>query len=291
MSEIQIISLFEKILDKSSIITGENLKSRFYHIWKTDIHLESICLLLPKDTDQVSAILKICNDNNQEIVSIYINPTQFNNKEDLKAYPRNIDKDLEKLRGFKDIIVYNPSDNDVYDKMTSKDYDFDELGKVMEGKYRPGHFNGVATIVQKLFTMFKPNNAYFGEKDFQQLLIIKALVKKLKLRIKIIGCETIRDKFGLALSSRNNLMSKEEKGDAREINKLLFKAKKMYISYSVEEIREKVKEKLNSLNCCKLEYFEIDDLGRYSKFLVEDGKRIFIACWIGKTRLIDNIPI
>ena len=130
-----------------------------------------------------------------------------------------------------------------------------------------------------------------GDKDFQQLQIIKALVKKLKLRVKIIGCETIRDKFGLALSSRNNLMSKEENGDAREINKLLFKAKKMYTSYSVEEIREKVKEKLNSLKCCKLEYFEIDDLGRYSKFLVEDGKRIFIACWIGKTRLIDNIPI
>ncbi len=239
----------------------------------------------------LSLVKKALNDNDQVIVSIYINPTQFNNKEDLTAYPRNIDEDLEKLRDFKDIIVYTPSDDDVYNKMTSKDYDFDELGKVMEGKYRPGHFNGVATIVEKLFKMFKPNNAYFGEKDFQQLQIIKALVKKLKLRVKIIGCETIRDKFGLALSSRNNLMSKEENGDAREINKLLFKAKKMYTSYSIEEIREKVKEKLNSLKCCKLEYFEIDDLGRYSKFLVEDGKRIFIACWIGKTRLIDNIPI
>ena len=107
----------------------------------------------------LSLVKKALNDNNQVIVSIYINPTQFNNKEDLKAYPRNIDKDLEKLRDFKDIIVYNPSDNDVYDKMTSKDYDFDELGKVMEGKYRPGHFNGVATIVEKLFKMFKPNYA------------------------------------------------------------------------------------------------------------------------------------
>ncbi len=174
----------------------------------------------------LSLVKKALNDNDQVIVSIYINPTQFNNKEDLTAYPRNIDEDLEKLRDFKDIIVYTPSDDDVYNKMTSKDYDFDELGKVMEGKYRPGHFNGVATIVEKLFKMFKPNNAYFGEKDFQQLQIIKALVKKLKLRVKIIGCETIRDKFGLALSSRNNLMSKEENGDAREINKLLFKAKK-----------------------------------------------------------------
>ena len=179
----------------------------------------------------LSLVKKALNDNDQVIVSIYINPTQFNNKEDLKAYPRNIDKDLEKLRDFKDIIVYTPSDNDVYSEMTSKDYDFDELGKVMEGKYRTGHFNGVATIVEKLFKMFKPNNAYFGEKDFQQLLIIKALVKKLKLTINIIGGETIRDKFGLALSSRNNLMSKEEKGDAREINKLLYKAKKMYLIY------------------------------------------------------------
>ena len=175
--------------------------------------------------------------------------------------------------------------------MTSKDYDFDELDKVMEGKYRPGHFNGVATVVEKLFTILKPNNAYFGEKDFQQLQIIKALVKKLKLSVNIIGCETIRDRGGLALSSRNNLMSKEEKANAKEINKLLFKAKKMFSSYSVEEIRQRVKEELNSLKYCNLEYFEIDDLGKYSKFLTEDGKRIFIACWIGKTRLIDNIPI
>jgi len=239
----------------------------------------------------LSLVKKALKNNDQVIVSIYINPTQFNNKEDLKAYPRNIDKDLEKLRDFKKIIVYTPSDNDIYSKMTSKDYDFDELDKVMEGKYRPGHFNGVATVVEKLFTIFKPNNAYFGEKDFQQLQIIKALVKKLKLSVNIIGCETIRDRGGLALSSRNNLMSKEEKANAKEINKLLFKAKKMFSSYSVEEIRERVKEELNSLKYCELEYFEIDDLGRYSKFLAEDGKRIFIACWIGKTRLIDNIPI
>ena len=127
----------------------------------------------------LSLVRRALNNNDQVIVSIYVNPTQFNNKEDLKAYPRNIDKDLEKLRDFKDIIVYTPSDNDIYSKISSKDYDFDELGKVMEGKYRPDHFNGVATIVEKIFKMFKPNNAYFGEKDFQQLSIIKTMVKKL----------------------------------------------------------------------------------------------------------------
>ena len=189
----------------------------------------------------LSLVKKALKNNDQVIVSIYINPTQFNNKEDLKAYPRNIDKDLEKLRDFKEIIVYTPSDNDIYSKMTSKDYDFDELDKVMEGKYRPGHFNGVATVVEKLFTILKPNNAYFGEKDFQQLQIIKALVKKLKLSVNIIGCETIRDRGGLALSSRNNLMSKEEKANAKEINKLLFKAKKCFLVILLKRLERGLK--------------------------------------------------
>ena len=236
-------------------------------------------------------INRAINDNEQVIVTIYVNPTQFNNKSDLTKYPRNLKKDLRKLECFKNIFVYTPSDNDLYKEIVSKNYDLDDLDNVLEGKFRPGHFNGVATIVEKLFNLFTPNNAYFGEKDYQQLTIIKLMVKKLKLNVNIIGCETIRDRGGLALSSRNNLMSKEEKANAKEINKLLFKAKKMFSSYSVEEIRERVKEELNSLKYCELEYFEIDDLGRYSKFLAEDGKRIFIACWIGKTRLIDNIPI
>ena len=239
----------------------------------------------------LSLVKRGLNNNDQVIVSIYINPTQFNNKEDLKAYPRNINKDLEKLRDFKDIIVYIPSDNDVYSRMTSKDYDFDELGKIMEGKYRPGHFNGVATIVEKLFKMFKPNNAYFGEKDFQQLSIIKTMVKKLGIKVNVISCETIREADGLAMSSRNEHMTKGERLIAGKINKFLIKAKEIYKNKKIDKIPVSMIDEINNLKNCKLEYFEIDNLSKYSSSLIDEGDRVFIACWIGKTRIIDNIKL
>ena len=121
-------------------------------------------------------INRAINDNEQVIVTIYVNPTQFNNKSDLTKYPRNLKKDLRKLECFKNIFVYTPSDNDLYKEIVSKNYDLDDLDNVLEGKFRPGHFNGVATIVEKLFNLFTPNNAYFGEKDYQQLTIIKLMV-------------------------------------------------------------------------------------------------------------------
>ena len=237
----------------------------------------------------LSLVRRALNNNDQVIVSIYVNPTQFNNKEDLKAYPRNIDKDLEKLRDFKDLIVYTPSDNDVYSKMTSKDYDFDELDKVMEGKYRPDHFNGVATIVEKIFKMFKPNNAYFGEKDFQQLTIIKTMVKKLNLNINIVACETVREIDGLAMSSRNSHMSKEERQNAGMITNIMIKAREIY--NKTEVIPNSLKKEIDNLKNCRLEYFEIENLSKYSGCIEDEGNRIFIAFWVGKTRIIDNITL
>ncbi len=156
----------------------------------------------------LSLIEKAYSENDEIIVSIYVNPTQFNDKEDLKKYPRNIKEDLKKLNRFENIIVYAPDNNDLYEKNeSSKQYDFGSFTSLMEGKHRPGHFDGVATIIEKLFKIFKPDNAYFGEKDFQQLLLIKTLTEQLNIKTNVVGCETIRDVDGLAMSSRNKLMS------------------------------------------------------------------------------------
>ena len=233
-------------------------------------------------------------ENQQTIVSIYVNPTQFNNEYDLTQYPRNLEDDVRKLKDFKNIFIYAPSDNDLYKDIISKSFDFDDLDKILEGKYRPGHFKGVATIVEKLFNLFNPNNAYFGEKDFQQLSIVKLMTKKLNLNVNVIACKTIREADGLAMSSRNKLMTKEERFYAGEISKLMIEAKQMYLknkNENIENIYDVVKNEFNKLKQCKLEYFEIENLSKYSSSIEDEGYRIFVACWIGRIRIIDNIAL
>ena len=155
----------------------------------------------------ISLIEKATANNTNVIVSIFINPTQFDENQDLRNYPKNLQNDLQLLQNFSNILVYIPEISDLYPKKTkAKDYDFGKLDKIMEGEFRPGHFNGVATIVEKLFTIFYPDFAYFGEKDFQQVIIIKALVEQQELSTKIISCPTIRENDGLAMSSRNQLL-------------------------------------------------------------------------------------
>ena len=233
-------------------------------------------------------------ENQQTIISIYVNPTQFNNKYDLIQYPRNLEEDLRKLKDFKNIFIYAPSDNDLYEDVISKSFDFDDLDKILEGKYRPGHFKGVATVVEKLFNLFNPNNAYFGEKDFQQLSIVKLITKKLNLNVNVIACKTIREADGLAMSSRNKLMTKEERFYAGEISKLMIEAKQMYLknkNENIENIYDVVKNEFNKLKHCKLEYFEVENLSKYSSSIEDEGYRIFVACWIGRIRIIDNIAL
>ena len=233
-------------------------------------------------------------ENQQTIISIYVNPTQFNNEYDLTQYPRNLEDDVRKLKDFKNIFIYAPSDNDLYEDVISKSFDFDDLDKILEGKYRPGHFKGVATIVEKLFNLFNPNNAYFGEKDFQQLSIVKLMTKKLNLNVNVIACKTIREADGLAMSSRNKLMTKEERFYAGEISKLMIEAKQMYLknkNENIENIYDVVKNEFNKLKHCKLEYFEVENLSKYSSSIEDEGYRIFVACWIGRIRIIDNIAL
>ena len=139
----------------------------------------------------LSLVKRALIENEQVVVTIYVNPTQFNDINDLDQYPRNLESDIDKLRHYKNIFVYSPKDKDLYQKIVSKNYDLDNLDKILEGKFRPGHFNGVATIVEKMFNIFNPDNAYFGEKDFQQLSVIKTMVKKLSINVNITNIKYI----------------------------------------------------------------------------------------------------
>lgn len=235
----------------------------------------------------LSLIQRAVSENKEVIVSIYVNPTQFDDKEDLKKYPRNLDNDLKILEGFNNILVYTPSDSDLYNEYEkSKKYNFGDFMNIMEGKYRPNHFDGVATVVEKLFKIFTPNNAYFGEKDFQQLILIKSLAEKLDLNLSVVGCKTIREEDGLAMSSRNKLLSKKERESAGEIIKLLLKAKEMNRDSNSGQIKKMIISHVDSIDDVDLEYFEIINL---SKFLDTKETRAFIACKVGDVRLIDNI--
>ena len=241
----------------------------------------------------LSLIRKALSENEKVIVSIYVNPLQFNNSNDLKKYPRDIKNDLQKLEAFSDVLVYVPNDNDIYKKdEKKKKYNFGQFTKIMEGKMRPGHFDGVAMVVEKLLNMFNPSNAYFGEKDFQQLILIKALVKKQDLKVNIVGCKTIREGDGLAMSSRNKLLNNSERESAGNIIKLLEKAQQLYKSSTLEEIKFNILRDALMIENLNLEYFEILDVSRFSGVLKGEKEiRAFIACKVGNIRLIDNITI
>ena len=241
----------------------------------------------------LSLIRRALSENEKVIVSIYVNPLQFNNSDDLIKYPRDIKNDLQKLEAFSDILTYVPNDDEIYEKdEKKKKYNFGQFTEIMEGKMRPGHFNGVATVVEKLLRMFNPTNAYFGEKDFQQLILIKSLVREQKLKVNIIGCKTIREDDGLAMSSRNKLLNNTERESASHIIKLLKKARQLYKSSTIEETKRNILKDALMIENLNLEYFEILDTSQLSGFLEQEKEvRAFIACKVGKIRLIDNLTI
>mgnify|MGYP001172196929 CR=1 FL=1 len=244
----------------------------------------------------ISLIEKALKDNMKVIVSIYVNPTQFNQYKDLENYPKNIEKDLKILMPFKkNLILYIPNHKDIYPiGVRSKKYDFGSLSMHMEGKVRPGHFDGVATIVETLFKKIRPNKAYFGEKDFQQLQIVRALNEKLNLGIEIIGCPTIRTSEGLALSSRNSLLSSKQIENAKVINQTLKYINTKVSDWGIGEMKLYFKKKVENYEDFKLEYFCVAnpcDLVPVSFLDSQKEYRIFISVLAGKTRLIDNLKL
>ncbi|MBZ4035612.1 pantoate--beta-alanine ligase [Flavobacterium sp. 17A] len=235
-------------------------------------------------------------ENDDTVVSIFVNPTQFNNPEDLAKYPRTLEEDVKKMRTLSDkIILYAPSVEDIYEGNTvSQTFDFDGLENQMEGKFRPGHFNGVGTIVKRLFEIVTPTNAYFGEKDFQQLQIVKKLVEKNNLPVHIIGCPIFREDNQLAMSSRNERLTAEERKEASIIYKTLTEAKEIFQNKSPQETIEFVENSFKDNPQFELEYFVIAD---ESTLLSIDQKekdkkyRAFIAVFVNSIRLIDTISL
>lgn len=232
-------------------------------------------------------------ENDLVISSIFVNPTQFNNANDLEKYPRTIEADVQLLKETQNVdAVYIPQNQDIYPNgLERKSYEFDGLENEMEGKFRAGHFDGVGTVVEELFRQVQPDNAYFGEKDFQQLLIIKKLVEKLKLPINIIGMPIYREENGLAMSSRNMRLSPEERQNAKLIFETLIKANEMFRTSSLEEIHQFVKDTFEKSDF-ELEYFIIANektLKEAQKIEIRENYRAFIAVLVGEVRLIDNL--
>ena len=242
----------------------------------------------------LSLIRRSVNENQFTAVSIFVNPTQFNEKSDFNHYPRNLETDLEILASLPVDLVFAPGVSEIYPEPDTRVFSFGRLENTMEGKHRPGHFNGVAQVVSKLFDIIRPDKAYFGKKDFQQLAIVKALVKQLDIPVKIIGCPIVREKDGLAKSSRNKLLTAEQRNAATGISKALFMARDLAGTLPVDRLQEKIIYELSKHPLVEVEYFKIvdeKDLEQVSNWSGAVAKIACIAVQIGKVRLIDNINI
>ncbi|MCK8524214.1 pantoate--beta-alanine ligase [Aquimarina sp. D1M17] len=244
----------------------------------------------------LALVERAIQENDVAVVSIFVNPTQFNNSEDLVNYPRTLEADVELLSKLsEDIIVFAPSPVEVYgDHMNSISYDFGGIENEMEGKYRPGHFDGVGTVLKHFFTIVSPTRAYFGEKDFQQLQIVKKLVEIEKMTVEIIGCPIFREASGLALSSRNKRLNKDQLQASPLIYKVLKRVHKDFGIKNVIELNEWVSQQFENNKELELEYFEIakvSDLRSITQKQNDTKYRAFIAVFAGKIRLIDNIAL
>jgi len=242
----------------------------------------------------ISLIRLARRENNAVICSIFVNPIQFNNPEDLKKYPRTLERDVDLLMQAGCDIVFAPEPDEMYPEPVTRDYDFGMLDKVMEGKFRSGHFNGVAIVVKKLFDIIAPDNAYFGEKDFQQLAIIRKLVELEGIPVNIIACPTVREPDGLAMSSRNVRLTESQRKTAPVIYRILKELKAKYAEENSEHLIEQAIKQLNQQPEMKVEYLEIVDSRSLQPLEDFDPKipaRACIAVFLGDVRLIDNIGL
>lgn len=232
--------------------------------------------------------------NKLTVCSIFVNPTQFNNAQDLAVYPRTLEADCQMLESAGCDAVFAPSVEEMYPQLPNLKFDFGDLERVMEGQFRPGHFNGVGIVVSKLFNIVQPNNAYFGQKDLQQCAVINRLVKDLSFSLTLNICPTQRESDGLAMSSRNRNLSIEQRNLAPEIYKSLQQACDLLRNKkSGEEAKQFVTEYLSKIEGIDLEYFEISDFETLQPInqLLEGKTALCIAAFMGKTRLIDNVII
>jgi len=231
-------------------------------------------------------------ENDVTVVSIFVNPTQFNDKNDLAKYPRTLDADCQLLQSVGASIVFAPSVEEVYPEPDTRSFSYAPLDTVMEGAFRPGHFNGVCQIVSKLFDMVQPHCAYFGEKDFQQLAIIREMVRQMNYSLEIVGCPIVREVDGLAMSSRNTRLSAEERATALNISRILFESQEYAETHTLAETKAFVEEGIAAVDGLRLEYYEVvDDRSLQTVHAWDEAEGIVgcITVFCGEVRLIDNI--
>ena len=242
----------------------------------------------------ISLINKAKQGNDVVVASVFVNPTQFNNPDDLKKYPRTLEADKALLEKHGCNVLFFPSVEEIYPEKDNTVFDLGGLDTLMEGKFRPGHFNGVAMVVKRLFEIVQPNNAYFGEKDFQQLAIIRYMVRAENLPVNVIGCPTLRETSGLAMSSRNMRLTEEEKVDAAAIYKAMIAANENAKTFSPQKVKELFESSINQNPVFRYEYFEIVDSETLLPVNVWNPQRKATGCvaiWIRDVRLIDNLLI
>ena len=239
-----------------------------------------------------SLVKRSVNENEVTVVSVFVNTTQFNDKNDLVKYPRTLDADCKLLEACGATYAFAPSVEEMYPEPDTRQFSYAPLDTVMEGAFRPGHFNGVCQIVSKLFEAVKPHRAYFGEKDFQQLAIIREMVRQMQFDLEIVGCPIVREEDGLALSSRNARLSAEERENALKISQTLFKSRTFAATHTVSETLKFVEDAIAAVPGLRLEYFEIVDGNTLQKVDNWNQTSYVVGCitvFCGDVRLIDNI--
>ncbi len=241
-----------------------------------------------------SLVKRSVKENEITVVSVFVNPTQFNDKNDLKNYPRTLDADCALLEKCGADYVLAPSVEEMYPTPDTRQFEYPPVSTVMEGAHRPGHFNGVCQVVSRLFYIVKPTRAYFGEKDWQQIAVVKAMVRHLGLGVQIVECDIVRDKDGLAKSSRNTLLSADERAIAPAIYKALKESVKYAKNHTVTETHDKVVDDINSVDGLDVEYFSIVDGNTLQDIANWEDSDYVVGCitvYCGKTpiRLIDHI--
>ena len=240
-----------------------------------------------------ASLVKRCvAENDATVVSVFVNPTQFNDKNDLAKYPRTLDADCRLLEACGATFAFAPSVEEMYPEPDTRHFSYAPLDTVMEGAFRPGHFNGVCQVVSKLFDIVKPDRAYFGEKDFQQLAIIREMVRQMHFPLEIVGCPIVREEDGLALSSRNMRLSAEERQHALHISKTLFESRDYAATHTVAETQRFVEDSIAAVSSLRLEYFELVDGDTLQKIANWEDTDYAVGCitvFCGEVRLIDNI--
>lgn len=288
-------TLFQKSKIKMQIIsTVKELEKSLSAIKKEEKAIGLVPTMGALHAGHASLVKRSIEENDVTVVSVFVNPTQFNDKNDLNNYPRTLEADCLLLSDLGVTIVFAPTVEEIYPEPDTRKFSYPPIDSVMEGARRPGHFNGVCQIVSKLFNMVSPNKAYFGEKDFQQIAVIRAMVKALNIPVEICPCPIIREETGLALSSRNTLLSEEEKATATNISRILFASVDFAAQHSVKETHEMVVSQLNSIDGLEVEYFQIvDGITLQPVNLWEDTDYIMgcitVYCGARPIRLIDNI--